>query len=612
AVLDAALARHGVPRVGAKASASGSRALVRWVLETAFHPMDPAALHGLLCADPGPVPRSVARRLVRAFDSLPGRGSPDWTAALAEGLDRIEEERRLGVAVRISALIDPVVPRDAALTIAKLATRLRVLTTWAHGRVAGEPRLVEVIAFSDRVLALAHAGGEPGYGRMALRRLCDEVDRDVTAVTAAEVGLAGVTSPAALLGPARVVVWWGFTRDQAPRSPRLRLSEAERTGLAAEGVVAPDPGSMMAGEARRWRRPLGLATEALVLVCPRTDEASAATHPHPLWDEFVATMPVPDEALRLVTPVITRLVARRAPVALRPRLVGCDVARAPGPLAVRSPESPSSIERLLACSLAWALHYPAMLRRGIGTGPGDPNPLLYGNLAHHVLAEVFEDGGLSPADAAVRADALFEAALPALAEQLLLPEHQVERAVAKRAVVESAREVGDLLLKTGATIRGVEVPLTGSIGALAVDGRADLVLDNPAVVIDFKWGSTTYRKRMERGAALQLAIYAALAKTGATMPGGAYLSLGTQHIVASRGTPIAHARFTGTHSVDDMLSAALVGLDARVRELADGTLVAPAALEEVDDSRLDDGVLRIAPACEYCEFSGLCGQRVRP
>ncbi|MDQ3369935.1 MAG: PD-(D/E)XK nuclease family protein, partial [Myxococcota bacterium] len=271
----------------------------------------------------------------------------------------------------------------------------------------------------------------------------------------------------------------------------------------------------------------------------------------------------------------------------------------------------SSVEKLLGCSLAWTLHYPGQLRGGVGTAPGAPSPLLFGNLAHHVLAATFADGAIDAPAAAARAAAVFEAEVPGLAEQLLLPEHQVERALAKRSIVDSARELAAVIARAGATVRGVELALTGTFGTLAVEGRADLLLANPDLVIDFKWGATKYRERIRDGAALQLAIYAALGKTGSVLPGVAYLSLRTQDVLAAHGTAIVDARVPGTHSIGDMVDGGLAGLAARLDQLAAGELVAPSALEDAPRSALASGVMQLAPDCQYCDFSVLCGKRVR-
>jgi ATP-dependent helicase/nuclease subunit B len=611
AVLDEALGRHGLPRAGADVAPSASAALVRLVLETAFGPMNPADLHGLLCAEPGPVPRGIARRLAGVLRSLPGRGSPEWCEALARGLSEIEETRRSSVAERLRTIFDPLAERGGEISFEQLQSRLRALTTWARGRVETDGTLSEVIGMAETLLQLASRMGRKRLGRLELRGLCDEIDRPAAARFPAEAGLASIPRPGAMLGPTDFAVWWGFTRDRAPARLRLRLSEAERTALRRAGVTPPDAGAEMASEARRWRRPLLFTSRALVLVCPYTGEAGELAHPHPLWDELTSTMTDTRlahllEARQLMRPAA----AVRQLAELRPNRVAVGTARAGRSLALRSVESPSSIERLLGCSLAWALEYPGGVRRGFASGPPDPSPVLSGVIAHHLLAGLFSGEALRADEAARVAEARLEAELPRLCETLCLPDHQVERAELKSAVVRSAREIARVLERTGASVVGTEVVLRGGLldGAI-LEGTADLLLANPDLVIDFKWGITSSRKRLASGSALQLAAYADLCRSGTVQPQVAYFIVNRQRMLAEPGTCLTDADCPGESSAAEMWRGVQGAIEKRRDELARGDLAAPGALEDPEDSALEDGVMRIAPACRYCELDTICGRR---
>jgi hypothetical protein len=306
-----------------------------------------------------------------------------------------------------------------------------------------------------------------------------------------------------------------------------------------------------------------------------------------------------------------RIAARRVRVAPRPRPAPAELAQAPRALALRELESASSIELLLGCPLAYALRYGGVLLRGLAAPAAEPGPLLGGHLLHHVLARVFADGRLAPAAAAGRAAAILDAELPRLAETLMLPDHQAERACVRRAIVESARAVAASIERAGAAVRGVEVKLEGTLGPAALESRADLLLAEPDHVIDFKWGGTRQRQELQAGAAVQLALYAALARTGPALPGVAYLLARTQRLVAARGSALPGASEPTAYTADDMLHAARRALAHRLRELAGGRLAAPGAIEDAPASQLAEGELRLAPACAYCELDGLCGRRGR-
>lgn len=599
AVLDAALARHGVPRVGADVSVPASAALLRACIETAFHPTDVAELQALICADPGPVPRNVAWGLVDALRKFAGRGSDAWRDALVTQLAVLDADARDAVASRLASLLDPLAPRDGVIAVPALEARMQALASWARAR-----DLLELATRTEQLVQIFH--GADHVSRVELLRLCDELEGTVVPGASAEAGLHTVIVPGAMGGPAATVIWWGFTRDRAPVLPRLRLSNAERAAL---GAMAPDFGAMMAHEARRWRRPLELSARSLVLVCPRTDSVGDPTHPHPLWDELIAAMPEAALQARLEVdhPVLPGGIrARHQRARLRPLPRPFAVAHAPVPLALRDVESASGVEQLLGCSLAYVLRYRGRLRPRLSALPVEPGPLLYGNLAHHLLARVFASGALPPDEATARADALLDVELPRIAETLLLPDRQAERAMVRCAIVAGARLVATLIQRSRARLRGLEVPLTGKIGTTSIAGRADLVLEAPDHVLDFKWGTASHRDQLRTGAAVQLAIYAALLRAGS---GAGFLSVREQRLLAARGSGLPMATEPGDHTIDEMLAGVHAALNDRIAELALGQLVAPGAVDDAPRSRLVDRVLRLAPSCNYCELGTLCGRR---
>ena len=571
-VLDAALRRHGLPRLGAPVHPPASVALIRLVIEAAFEPMEPADLHALLCLDPGPIPRAVGVRLAGALSRFPGRRSPLWRDAIEDGLASLDERRRARVRERVKGLLAPAAP----VTREEIARRLTLVTAWAAGR-----SLALTALLAARAASLVGKLGSVGLTQ--LRRLCDDLDEDGHLRVESEAGLAAVAAPGAVLAPAGLVVWWGFTRRSATAPPRVRLSVEERRALERFGVTPPDAAILMRDETARWRRPVELASR-LILVCPRSDEAGEVELPHPLWDELRG-------APHLET---ARLQPVRRVVPPRPLPLPAVAVSAGRPLALREQESPSSLGRLIGCSLAWALHYHGELEPGLSSGPAGPGPLLYGTLAHHFMAEVFAGGALGPDEAAARAAAVVDAELSAMCEVLDLPRYQVERATVRQAIVESARELARLVAEKGARIRGVELEAIRSLEGVNVGGRADLVLAGPDIVLDLKWSRSDYRKRLNTGTALQLAAYAELHAEGDARPEVGYFILNRHELL---GTVAAGPTWRG----------AMAALGRRRQELAAGQLIAPAADGTEIESRLADDGLILAPECRYCSFGGLCG-----
>ena len=608
-VLGAALGRHGLPCLGAAAPPPASSALIRLVIEAAFEPMEPSDLHALLCLDPGPVPRRVAYQLIGALKNFPGRRSELWRDAMADGLACCDASWRRGVGERLSALLMPVASRDGTIAATEICRRLQIVATWARSRAEAMPTLWTVARLASDASALIELFGATELPLTQLYRLCDELEDDSRTIGPADAGLAAVAGPGAVLAPAEVIVWWGFTRDSAPTLPRLRLSLEERRGLARLRVTPPDTGALMEAEAARWRRPLEMASRALVLVCPTTDEAGAPSFPHPLWDELRAAMPQAEDAGRLeVRRLQVPAAARRKQVTLRGRPTPGMTIRTGTAIALREQESPSSLERLIGCSLAWALHYHARLQPGISDGPPAPSPLLYGKLAHHLLAQVFGAGALSPEEAASRAETIVDAELPGLCESLALPRYQVERTHLKQVIVDSARELGAFLIATGATVRGVELEASRTLAGIAVAGTADMVLSTPDVILDLKWGRTSNREKLATGTALQLAMYAELHANGSTRHEVAYFALNSQELFGEPGSVLPGVQIPGKATARDTWHGTLTTLARRRTELADGILVAPAADRSDIKPRLDGEGLHIAPGCDYCALGGLCGR----
>jgi hypothetical protein len=608
-ILDEAFQRHGLPSLGTSDGAPASTSLVRLIIEAAFEPMDPGHLHALLCVSPGPIPRRVASGLIEALCESPGRGAPQWSEAMAEGLARCGDEWRPEAAARTDTFLVPAARAGEVIAAGEIVRRLDALAAWANAGRVKTPTLAATFYLAQAAAALLKLSEDNTFSLNRLRRLCDELDEPTWCVSTAGVGVAHVANPGAVLAPADTIIWWGFTRDSAPASPRLRLSNAERDKLHALGVTPPDLGRMMESEAARWRRPLDMAVKHLVLVCPETDETGDRGFPHPLWDELRAAMPEPNEARllesrRLKAPCVAARTTATSRALPAPRTMVKVERQIPS----REYESPSSLEKLISCPLAYTLNYHGKLRAGRSSGPRAPNPLLYGKLAHALLALVFESGPLPPAEAEARARAVVDTKLPGLCESLELPRYQVERTALKQAIVKTARELAAWLQQLGAKTCGVEQQLTGTLEGLPFEGKVDLLVSGPDVIVDLKWGRTTQQKKLLSGTALQLVVYAELRALTGGRPQVAYMTLRNQELIGPAGTTLPDTSVVGTTPSSDTWQGALATLGVRKQQLKQGVLHAPSADGTEIKPALVNGQLVIAPDCKYCQMSGLCGQ----
>lgn len=609
AVLDGALVRHGLPRSGTNTAPTASSRLLPLVLEAAFHPMDIDDLHALVAMDPGPIPRSMAAGLISALQRIPGRRTADWKEAIAKGLEHTEEARRAGVERRISDLLMPMCARTEALAASAVRERLDALQKWARERAIHAPSLIEVV---DQTRALAEAldlVGVKAFSRDELRRLCEDLGEVAWSWQPAQLGLAHVSRPGAILGPARSVVWWNFSRDSAPRPERLLLSLEEQHGLRTSGAEPPDASLSMAIESQAWRRPLTQAQHSLILACSNMGDAGDTNHPHPLWDEITASLDDLRSASRLEREdVLHPAAARTKPIALRPLVAASPTVTIGAPLVLREIESPSSLERLLGCSLAWALDRHAHLRPGLSFGVHRPGPLLFGTLAHRFLQQVLVREPIDSEKAGTFAATLFDEQIADLCEVLALPQHQAGRATLRRAVVESARELARLAAKHGTNTVETEVPGRMVASGLTIEGRLDVVWDRPAIVLDLKWGKRRNAERLQSGTAMQLAAYAAMREVDGRRPETAYFVLQTQDVLAEPGGLLGpEADLQGQHASSQVWSAAVSSIQRRREELSTGHLEAPGAVGDLDPS-FSATALQLSPPCRYCSFGALCGR----
>lgn len=618
-VLDAALRRHGLPTTGAAATSADDALLpvVPLALALGLDPADPQQALDLLLLPVGPVPKGVAGSLASALHEQPAVGSPEWTSALGRALDRIEDEKRRGaLAERLEQLFRPGAVRES-YGAGEARRRLALVERWLRGRIERDDDPAPFERALSFCLATADVLDRSGLAVLTEAQLGRVVAEASSAVPSPapfprEAGLGVVGSPGGVGGPARRVVWWGFRRTEASAAGRFPATPAERAALSAAGVELEAPGIDSVRRALRWRRPLLLASEALVLVAPHRDAAGEELHPHSLWDEITASLSPGRQADLLERPApFGPRTPEISPRALRP-LPEPRVEWAGPPVSLREVESPSSLETLLGCPLRYALTYAGELWPGrSGTLPADA--LLLGSVCHSVLERVLALTGLTPEEAAGEAERLFDSTGPFLGAALFLPGAERDRAVARRAVRDAARQLVGLASRLGVSRVEVERTLEAPWAGGTLRGRADLVFTSPAAVVDLKWGSGLRRDLLRSGGALQLAAYAKLLahEDGLRrLPPVAYYILRYATLLAQSDRDFPGAEALGGPPTADVWAAAeKAALSAR-DALARGALAAPGLEQDEKKARAalgDDGLFVPAP-CKYCDHAALCGR----
>ena len=223
-LLDAAMARHGLPRFGVFPASSARAAYQVLVLAfaTRWKPFDAFRLMDLLALDGGPVPRWAARRLTRALQEEPGQGGAAWGAAMhrcveqqrsylaANGVEpeRIERELQDGLD-RWRPWVEPVLHDETpGMPLGDAIRSCTMVAAWAARKQADPLQM----AVAGAALALAEAlreSGETVLPRHLLARMVEAAIESGIASSGAAAEAApwsAISAAAAMWGPAEDVV----------------------------------------------------------------------------------------------------------------------------------------------------------------------------------------------------------------------------------------------------------------------------------------------------------------------------------------------------------------------------------------------------------------------
>lgn len=667
AILDAALARQGLPTLGVP-SASHLRPHLQPLplrLALAFTPQDPFRAAELLLLPGGPLPGRVRRALLAALGRMPGVGSPAWREAVdeaiaaetaraaAEGADA-SAASAAGAALRerIDAwfggeLHCPVAGIPAAAAAALCAN----VATWAGGRVKGaldraaaapdsgaldDSALWSHAAAVARTLERLLVARPPGarLSQPSLMQLHDVAVGGGSELAAfdGESGRPGVAShPAAVTAPCAEILWWGFVAGADAGPAPAPWTGVEREALQRAGVALPDPGEQRGLEAEGWRRPILAARERATLVRWRLAGTDAAG-PHPFLDELASC--VAPGALGPCTVASEQVLAGAAAA----KLGAATVEVAPATIMTQRPTwkapaatlvparalSFTSLDAFLGCPFKWALRYQARLEPGEGVNLPD-GPRLLGDFAHRVLQDMLCGGedeldfaAATAEDARAWARRAFDARVALEAAPLVRRGGEVELDRARTLVATAAASLLELLKRSGWSPVGVEREVTGTFAGLPASGYVDLVVEKGGVeaIVDLKLSGLRYRQEeLENGQALQLALYASLlGKRGRELPPTGFFVLEDGRLLTTDGAAFPGATVVDGPGARETLDGAEQGFRYWQRVLAAGLVPSmqegigwEAAVTAVAGSPPEeDSLARRPPPCRYCDYQPLC------
>ncbi|AWN35087.1 PD-(D/E)XK nuclease family protein [Methylobacterium radiodurans] len=646
ALLDQALVRRGLPRLGLSPSSSyrGALQVLSLSFAVAWTPMDPAKLSELLLLPRPPIPRWAARILARALAEEPGIGGSAWRRAW----ERIEARLRDEVSRdaddtpgRAAARVDRTLARWRAWTSLgqydrttgmaapdAIALCRRVLD-WAVELDAGrrDPLLLCVVGAARALITALDALGHSPVTALQIDRMIDQAVADGLpdpSCHAQEGRVRAIANPGALWGTAHRVVWWGFdgTGSSAQRFP---WSERERGALTAADCCPERPQAASRREAAHWRAAASNA-RSLVLVRSASDRGTAPP-PHPFSQQLHPLFDQPSNAASVRFVAERLFVEERVPMAAREVVrasnVTIDLPRArsawdlPPSLATRARdverrESATSLEDLLTCQLRWVLRHVAGLKAAGGREIPKPERL-FGNLAHAVAQAAFRPGEIPDAEVVrTRAVTALDDLLPRIAAPLLLPGYARELAFARQRVPDALASLSAILARGRFAVDGLEVEHEHDFGVVKVASRIDLVVRGPdgeRAIVDLKWtenGANAHHAKLADGRAIQLATYSRLVEPAGTGAAAGYFLLRQRRLLAEAGSPLAHEEVAVSRGLADTWDAIARDGDRLTRLAGSGRGIA-AGVSGADEHLPED--LAFAPnprVCAYCDMTRLC------
>ena len=625
--LDAALHLHGHPTLGASSELHGNALLgiLPLMLELAWDPQDPKIAFELLSMPVNPIRPAIAEELIDALHKWPAVNSPDWKRVLEKTLVELvptpKEQKR--ASKRLATIFTPTVSRAARYPATEITIRTQLVEEWAHAFCVQKPEFEAKCESVHRQCAvltgMIESCGMKDFSRLELVFLVREATQTSTqaSVYPAQAGVGCVYEPGAIAGPVDYVLCWDFTLSNYSPTNTISLSDAERSELEASGIKLMSATQKVLQQASRWRRPFGMARKAVLCVSPQRSREGNEEFPHPAWDEIKSRVREERPDLLEVSKIIpageikTHSPPYRAPVRSIEKI---EVPK--GALPLRKVESPSSIGRLLGCSLAYGLHYIARIKPGRSWELMEPtSPLALGSLSHDLLALVQEEvkkGKVQTVEQGKqRIQECFDELAPKLVAGLFLPGNQDVLTNLKARLTHAVQDIMTLVEQANMQVREVEHDLEVDALGIRVGGRLDLLMGEPTLVLDFKWSGTTSKKEsLLRGTAYQLAIYSRLLKKplNKEYPGVAYYVLKDGSLLTNQdGYPIGEV----CQGPDPSTTwAALDRAFARAHDqLRNGQLFAAGNVEAPTKSdSIKEGELVLKSNCEYCSYGALCGQ----
>ena len=625
--LDAALVRQDLPALGCGRADRGCAPveILPLMLDLMSGPADPTTFLAFLSVDPNPLPSGLRRWLIQELTEKSAVYPESACAIVDQYVAKIEDEKiSERAAIWKEWLRVGTCGAESVITATLLEPMLQRIESWAEGAMmmpgsddsimrAFSALIRNVRSFRDAMTKVA----TEGLKRIQLQSLIAQVLSPARLTTPREQSsILVVDDPSMIPAATDTIIWWMAHDNVLPRAKRSIWTESERTTLANHGIELLSPEIAVEESYAAAQRLLALTTGRFILVTvDRIADDPASVHP--LWFEIEHSFLENSRPKQLSLQSVWSWLASEGQkdlkgieVALQtPFLSTWKIPQAP--YAVRERESPSSLETMLGCPLAWTLKYRAGLYDGSSYGLAD-GFLLLGILAHACFEEFFKSGAwaLPQEQAEIIAAEVFDRCLRMRAGILLTPGRDRERLEAQSKTIAGMLDLAATLLTGGWEFVAAEETVETSDLAQPVRGRLDLLfrrskMPSEKLVVDVKYvGKRRRQQELQRGASIQLATYSRILRAGDAWPKTAYYIVVSKDLLTVHGDIAPDLYRIKGEDEGDVWSRVETAITTTTARLSQGLV--DVGIEDENPSVLAEAG-RVAPApCKYCDYRLFC------
>ena len=599
AILDGAFHRNGIGRLNAteKSRWRESLQILPLWLETLWKPFNPQRFLELLLLPCTPIPKKLARELVKAIQNEPGYGGKAWNGAWENVKNRVEEDGESGDLKKIETvwtmLNEKCFCSEKEVSSEGISEHCDFLTRRLSARIKEHPELALVIDHARTLKKIV--AGRSTIKRMELARILDSI---ISTGTTGDQANQEYTDFAVFSGPGMIdrnfdtILWWNFVDHGTANSTNWTEEEI---------AVMPgyDRTAVRKRETHSWYNALDHAEKNFLFFVPQMINGEAV-FPHPLRDELKIEKKnvVTSEKLTDSTGKWT-LAGRSITLEKQPLFEPAAKARIE-PNSIRPVRrlSYSQMNTLITCPFQWFLQdYLGLKMPPAMTVPTGTQML--GTLAHKVIEEIYKGKETLDVEDAVRsAEEKFEELLPSMAAELLLDGRNVERERIFRTLLDAVKKLVTEINERKLLVKDNEKELHGIFDGLDFLGFSDIYLENASgekFVIDMKWSTSSsyYEKHLKEDKALQLATYSWLLDPEGLDVRCAYFLFPKKQLV-----------FDSTKTWNNLWNNARTAWEQRFAEIHSGQLARGIAEEkDLENSNL---ALPMTAGCKFCNYAALC------